>query len=142
MALEWLLQLDPAEQQQDDNDNQYQTQSSAGKITPGTAVIPRWESAHQKQNQENDQDGSKHNFLLKVLRIQSRSSAVFVNTPAGLVLDQACDYGQQIVRVLPFRVVPISDDAGGHGVPLIVSAHCDDQSGRIPATYVGDQIHT
>ena len=36
MALEWLLQLDPAEQQQDDNDNQYQTQSSAGKITPGT----------------------------------------------------------------------------------------------------------
>ena len=49
------------------------------EVTPGTAVIPRREGAHEKQNQKNNQDGSKHTFL-PFLRIQRRLIATFVST--------------------------------------------------------------
>src|SRR5271157_6471566 len=58
------LQLDPAEQQQNDHDDEQQTHPTAREVAPGTAVVPRRESAHEKQNQKNNQDGSKHTFLL------------------------------------------------------------------------------
>src|SRR5271157_1140726 len=58
------LQLDPAEQQQNDHDDEQQTHPTAREVAPGTAVVPRRESAHQKQNQKNNQNGSKHTFLL------------------------------------------------------------------------------
>jgi hypothetical protein len=47
-------QLDAAEQQQNNNNNENQSQPAARSVTPGTAVIPSWQRAHQKQNQEND----------------------------------------------------------------------------------------
>src|SRR5271157_5698570 len=56
--------LYPADQQQNDHNDEDQTQPATREVTPGTAVIPRRESTYQKQNQQNDQNSSKHTFLL------------------------------------------------------------------------------
>src|SRR5208337_4436087 len=56
--------LDPAKQQQNNDNDENQTQPATREVTPGAAVIPRRESTHQKQNQQNNQDSSKHTFLL------------------------------------------------------------------------------
>jgi hypothetical protein len=56
--------LDPAKQQQNNDNDEDQTQPTTREITPGTAVIPPRESTNQKQNQQNNQNGSEHTFLL------------------------------------------------------------------------------
>jgi hypothetical protein len=43
--------LDPAKQQQNNHNDQDHTHATARGVTPGTAVIPRRQGTHQKQNQ-------------------------------------------------------------------------------------------
>jgi hypothetical protein len=46
-----MVQLDPAKQQQNNHNDQDHTHATARGVTPGTAVIPRRQGTHQKQNQ-------------------------------------------------------------------------------------------
>src|ERR1039458_3115203 len=70
------LQLDPAKQQQNHHNDEQQSQPAAGEIAPGTTVIPCRESAHQKQDQQHNQNGSKHTFILQSLKIQLRTTMI------------------------------------------------------------------
>src|SRR4051794_18248585 len=54
------LALDPAQQPQDQNDEQYEPKTSAGNVTPIAAVRPRGNRAEDQQNQNNQQNGPQH----------------------------------------------------------------------------------
>jgi hypothetical protein len=60
-CLELARSLDSAYEQQDDHDEQDQSQASAGIITPTGAVWPSWQSPDQKQNKNDQQNGTHGN---------------------------------------------------------------------------------
>jgi hypothetical protein len=49
-----------AENQKYDNNQKDQSNSSARIISPTPAMRPPWQGAHQRQDKNNDQYGSKH----------------------------------------------------------------------------------
>src|SRR5271156_1288463 len=57
--------LQAPEQEQDEHNDEDDADQSAGTITPGTCVGPRWEDAKKNQNQDDQQNGAKtHDLLL------------------------------------------------------------------------------
>jgi hypothetical protein len=50
--------------EKDDNDQENQSHATARGITPTSAVRPAWQYSEKDQNQNYDQDCSKHGVLL------------------------------------------------------------------------------
>jgi hypothetical protein len=49
------VQLDPAQQHQDEKDDQDHPDDAARAVTPATAVRPSWNYAEQRQDQDDEQ---------------------------------------------------------------------------------------
>ncbi len=59
-----------SEKHKNDNNEQRETNAARGDITPFAAVRPAWQSSQQHQDQEDDQESSKHGlFLSKRIRL-------------------------------------------------------------------------
>jgi len=62
---------DSAQQQQDDQNQEDQSDSAAGIGSPGLTVAPSGQGAHEKKDQDDDQDDS-HDFFLLSSFLKSR----------------------------------------------------------------------
>ena len=58
---------DVTQEYEDQHDHQHQSQSSAGSIAPIARVIPVWQTAHDEQNQNDEEDKSHDRSLSQVL---------------------------------------------------------------------------
>lgn len=57
--------LDATQQHQDEHNQQYQTQATAGAVTPTAAVRPGWNGTEEHQDQQDQENGSEwHGCLL------------------------------------------------------------------------------
>src|SRR5579863_1699622 len=57
------MRLNASQYEQDDNNEDYQTQTAGRGVTPFPAVGPAWQRSNQRQNQNHDQNSCKHVLL-------------------------------------------------------------------------------
>jgi len=64
---EWRMRSNASEEQEDDNDEKDHSEAAGWGVSPALTVGPAREGSEESQDQDHDQDSSKHGLLLKCL---------------------------------------------------------------------------
>jgi len=63
---EWRMRSNASEEQEDDNDEKDHSEAAGWGVAPALTVGPAREGSEESQDQDHDQDSSKHGVLLNV----------------------------------------------------------------------------